>query len=95
MPPLRSALFLALLALPAAGGEGRTVDGAAATVKLAAPADVRWLRSGQFGIGKPVVDAKPGENHCLQLDRNTTASSYRLNARDGTADPKTARRRAC
>ena len=66
------------------------VAGATITVRLPKKATVRWLRSGQYGIGKPKVSKDPGENHCLKLDAGVTESTYTLSAKDGTTDPKSA-----
>ena len=63
-------------------------DGLAITVKLAEPADIRWLRSGQFGTGPAIVDPGPGQDHCLKLDKAATTSTYTLSDADGTTDPK-------
>ncbi|MCX6624284.1 MAG: IPT/TIG domain-containing protein [Acidobacteria bacterium] len=63
------------------------VKGPTVTVSLGQKADVRWLRSGQFGAGPPRVAPDAGQNHCLRFDQGATKSSYTLNADDHTADP--------
>jgi len=63
------------------------VEGPTIRVSLGEKADVRWLRSGQFGIGQPQVGSAPGGNRCLRFDSGVERSSYTLNANDGTADP--------
>ncbi|MCG3181674.1 MAG: hypothetical protein BIFFINMI_04072 [Phycisphaerae bacterium] len=69
------------------------VAGGKITISLPAAAEVRWLRSGQYGAGRGglAVGPAPGENHCLQRDVNVKQSSYALNDADGTTDPKAAR----
>jgi hypothetical protein len=63
------------------------VEGATINLSLGQKADVRWLRSGQFGIGPPQVGREQGRNRCLKFDSGVERSSYTLNANDGTADP--------
>ena len=55
------------------------VHGATAELTTAQPADIRWVRSGQWGIGA---------NACLRLDRGVTRSAYTLSAADGTTDAR-------
>jgi len=61
------------------------------TITLPAPCDVRWLKSGQYGVGPAAVGPTLGENHCCKLDCQTTTSTYALNDEDGTTDPRTGR----
>ncbi len=68
------------------------VEGATISLTLPADCEVRWLKSGQFGVGAPaVVGAGPGENHCLKRDAGVRSSRYTLNDADGTTDAKAAR----
>ncbi len=62
---------------------GQTIE-----VATAEPADIRWVRSGQFGIGPAAVGREPGQNRCLKLDTSVTRSSYTLTDEDGTTDAR-------
>jgi hypothetical protein len=64
--------------------------GPTVTLKLARPADIRWVKAGQYGIGPAAVTGGPGENHCLKIERNVTESSYSLSEDDSTLKPEDA-----
>ncbi len=67
------------------------VDGRTICLRLPEAAEVRWLKSGQFGCGPAVVGPVAGENHCLQRDAGATESCYTLSETDGTLDAKAGR----
>jgi hypothetical protein len=67
------------------------VAGKTIKLELDSEAEVRWLRSGQFGLDAPVIAPTPGAGHCLRRDEHAVVSEYALNEADGTTDPKSAR----
>jgi hypothetical protein len=65
------------------------VTGGTITLKLGQLSDVRWLKSGQWY--RRYWDGKVESTPALRIDRGVLASSYTLNAADGTTDPGTGR----
>ncbi len=66
---------------------GIEVRGATIEVRTAEPAEIRWVRSGQFGFGPARVTREAGENRCVKVETSVTRSSYTLNEADATTDP--------
>ena len=52
---------------------GRTVE-----LTTAEPADIRWLRDGQYGVGPAEVSREAGPNRCLRIEKNVTRGAYTL-----------------
>jgi hypothetical protein len=67
------------------------VEGTTIRLRTPTPAEVRWLKSGQFGAGPAEPGPGTGENHCLKVERGVTESHYALNGADGTTDPRAGR----
>lgn len=67
------------------------VTGATITLTLPQRGEVRWLKSGQFGVGPAVVGPGRGPDRCLRRERGVTTSSYTLGPADGTTTPSAAR----
>ena len=66
---------------------GIEVRGATIEVRTAEPAEIRWVRSGQFGFGPARVTREAGQDRCVKVETSVTRSSYTLNEADATTDP--------